>query len=98
MRSANLARFSAIAFSALVSFALSLPVGADELQPFEQRELYEFEQCADLCQRQLDDSLFLCMPYRKDAEKEVAEDCGKISSDTYDRCMNACPVDPRQRR
>ena len=82
----------------LLILSVSPAVTADELQPYEKRELHEFEQCANLCQRGLDTEIFQCAPYRSEQDKPAPEDCGKLAYEAYDVCMNACPVDPRLRR
>ena len=84
------------AIGAAIFLCVSPTITADELQPYKERELHDFEQCANLCQRQLDTDLFKCAPFRQEGDKAAPEDCGKVYYEAYESCMNACPADPRQ--
>jgi hypothetical protein len=68
---------------------------ADPLTDFERRQRHEYEQCANDCQLKLDDRMFKCMPYRKDKEKKVKEDCPETAYEKYERCERKCPANPR---
>ncbi|HSD70372.1 MAG TPA: hypothetical protein VLB07_12505 [Woeseiaceae bacterium] len=97
MRPTTRTRLGNKAIGVAILLSVAPTIAADELQPYEKRELHDFEQCASLCQRQLDADLFKCAPYRPEGDKAAPEDCGKVCYETYDSCMNACPADPRQR-
>lgn len=78
---------------ALVSISNpALAEGADE---FLKQRIFEHEQCANVCQIEYDEKLFKCMPYRKDKEKQVPQNCAEKAEEKFDKCMNSCPVDPR---
>lgn len=68
---------------------------AQDADRYLKQRAYDYEQCANACQVQLDKKLFECMPYRKDKNKEVPEDCPETADDEYKRCMRSCPADPR---
>jgi hypothetical protein len=74
----------------------STPASAQTLDDYTRRQIFDFEQCANLCQIDLDNRLFLCAPYREDKNRAAPENCFEDGYDRYDRCLKACPVDPRQ--
>lgn len=75
----------------------AVPVGAiaQGNDDFLKRKTHEFEQCANVCQADLDKKLFQCMPYREDQEKPAPENCLEDARQQFDACMALCPLDPR---
>lgn len=76
--------------------AFSSSVSTQTLDDYARLQIFDFEQCANACQIELDSQLFLCAPFREDKSQPAPKDCFKVNFDRYERCMNACPVDPRQ--
>lgn len=83
----------AVLWGALIC-ASSLVYAQDRDDLLKQR-IFQHEQCANVCQVDLDDRLFKCMPYRKDRQLPVPENCAEVAQEQFDRCMRSCPVDPR---
>ena len=92
--SAPVLRYSRIILGLVVGLS-AVAVHADGLTVFERQQIFEYEQCANDCQIKLDDRMFKCMPYRKDKEKQVKEDCPETAYEKYERCESKCPVNPR---
>jgi hypothetical protein len=77
-------------------FGASFPVSAQTLDDFLQRQLFDFEQCANACQIELDQQVFSCGPFREDKSRAMPKDCFENNYDRHKRCTNACPADPRK--
>ncbi|MDH4055664.1 MAG: hypothetical protein OEW68_05635 [Gammaproteobacteria bacterium] len=86
------------ALSGLLAIGLApfLAVSAQTLDDYAQRQVFDFEQCANACQIELDQQVFSCGPFREDKSRAMPEDCFESNYDQYERCMNACPADPRK--
>ena len=93
--SVSVLRHARIALCMAVGFS-GVTANADGLTVFEKQQIFEYEQCASDCQIKLDDRMFKCMPYRKDKEKKVEEDCPEKAYEKYEKCESKCPVDPRK--
>lgn len=77
-------------------FRFGLAASAQTLDDYARQRVFDFEQCANACQIDLDQQLFLCAPYREDKSRPAPEDCYESNYDAYEQCMKACPVDPRK--
>lgn len=71
---------------ACIALGMTVASRADESQDFAH------EQCANVCQIQLDDDLFQCMPYREDKQQKVNQHCGVKANKKYDKCLSKCPA------
>jgi hypothetical protein len=87
---------AAITGSLAMGLGLAGAVAAQTLDDYLQRQVFDFEQCANACQIDLDKRLFACAPYREDKSREAPDDCFESNYDLHNRCMNTCPVDPRK--
>lgn len=80
-------------FVILGLLALILPIPAQTQDSYDKRQRFDVEQCANLCQIQLDRRLFPCLSYREDKERAAPDDCRKAAYAEYEGCMKYCSAD-----
>ncbi len=86
----------ALLLTGAISLGSFISVSAQTLDDYNRQQIFDFEQCANACQIELDQQLFVCAPYREDKSREAPEDCFESNYEQYERCMNYCPIDPRK--
>lgn len=57
------------------------------------RPSFDFEQCANLCQLELDRTYAACDREAKVASVSEVEACGTATKDAYGKCLATCPPD-----
>jgi hypothetical protein len=87
-----------VALASSLALGVSFPVSAQTLDDYLQRQVFDFEQCANACQIELDQGVFACAPYREDETRAAPEDCHDRNYKVYERCKSSCPLDPRQQQ
>lgn len=79
---------------------------SDRLSLYEEQRIYDFEQCANQCQIQQDEDAFLCLKQdladenedESESESEAGpfSDCHLNTQRALERCLSACPANPRE--
>lgn len=62
------------------------------------RPSFEYEQCANVCQIEVDKAASACMNAARDAKQDVDGACLTAATDNNNACLKSCPTDTGDRR
>lgn len=82
--------------TAALGFAAPDRAAGQDIDDLGRRLAFDFEQCANACQIEFDESLFSCGEYRNPADGVQSADCRPRLDENFKTCLQACPVDPRR--